>query len=258
MAPHRAYTDQENAFLQEHYKRRGARWCADRLPGRTKQAIYCQARRLKLSRGPQPVQRQSTEFIDAIIRRYYTGERRRGFVGVCARQVGRDRSWVSRRAIDLGLVKSRDQRRWTQEELDYVSARPTVSLHNLAKRMARKGWRRSPGAIAEIRKTGLVETVDPAQFSAAGLASAMGVTTKAVTNWIAAGLLKASRRGWEISSPLRGDGYLIHEREVAAFVIRYPAHVNLAKLEPNKFWFLDVLSRHGKAFPSMIRHGEAA
>lgn len=258
MVAHRAYTNQENAFLQEHYKRRGARWCADRLPGRTKQAIYCQARRLKLSREAQPIKRQSTEFIDAVIRRYYTGERRRGFVGVCARQVGRDRTWVARRAVDLGLIKSRDQRPWTAEEIEYVNGRPLVTPSNLSKRMARKGWRRTPGSIAEMRKTGLVETTDPAQFTAAGLAAAMGVTTKAVTNWISAGLLKASRRGWEITSPLRGDGYLIHEREVAAFVIRYPAHVNLAKLEPNKFWFLDVISRHAKAFPSMIRHGEAA
>lgn len=252
------YTEQEDAFLTENYPRRGARWCADRLPGRTKQAIYDRARRLKLSRGAQPVRRQSTDFIDAIIRRYYTGERPRGFVNICSRQVGRDRSWVSRRAVDLGLVKSRDQRPWTQEELEYVSGRPLVSLHNLSKRMARKGWRRTPGAIAEIRKTGLVETTDPAQFSAAGLAAAMGVTTKAVTNWIDRGLLKATRRGWEITSPIKGDGYTIHERDVAAFVIRYPAHVSLAKMEPNKFWFLDLLSRHAKSFPSMIRHGEAA
>jgi hypothetical protein len=241
----RPYTEQEDAFLHENYKRRGARWCADRLPGRTKQAIYSRARQLKLSRDVQPIRRQSNDFIDAIIRRYYTGERPPGFVNTCSRQVGRDRSWVSHRA-------------WTQAELEYVSGRPLVSLHNLSKRMARKGWRRTPGAIAEIRKTGLVETTDPAQFSAAGLAAAMGVTTKAVTNWIDRGLLKATRRGWEITSPIKGDGYTIHERDVAAFVIRYPAHVSLAKMEPNKFWFLDLLSRHAKSFPSMIRHGEAA
>ena len=237
-----AYSEQEDAFLRDNYRRRGAQWCSDRLPGRSPEAIYCRAKRLKLSRSMQPIKRQSTEFIDAVIRRYYTGERPRGFVGTCAKQVGRDRTWVSRRATDLGLIKSRDNRPWTQEELDYVSARPMVGLHNLSKRMAKKGWRRTPSALANIRGTGLVETTDPAQFTAAGLAAAMGTTTKTVIGWITRGLLKASRRGWEITS--RGDGYLIHERDVAAFVLRYPAHVSLAKLEPNKFWFLEIGRAH--------------
>lgn len=256
--PGHIYSEQDDAFLQENYRRRGAQWCADRLPGRTAEAIYCRANRLNLRRERQEIARPSTEFIDAIIRRYYTGERPWGFVKACARQVGREPHWVSRRAVDLGLAAVREQPRWTQEELDYVSARAMVTPSNLSKRMARKGWRRSASAISNVRKTGLVETADPSQFTAAGLAEAMGTTTKTVTSWIKRDLLKASRRGWDRTETQSGDGYVIHERDVASFVLRFPAHVSLAKLEPNKFWFLDLMSRHAKPFPSMIRRGEAA
>ena len=256
--PGRTYSEQEDDFLRQHYKRRGARWCADRLPERTEEAIYCRAKRLKLAQDQRDITRRSTDYIDAVIKRFYTGARPCGFVSTCALQVNRSRNWVSRRAVDLGLVKSRDHRAWTPEEIEYVSARPMVSLSNLSKRMALKGWHRTPSAIANIRSTGLVETTDPSQFSAAGLAAAMGVTTQTVINWITRDLLKATRRGWDITSTHRGDGYLIHERDVASFVLRFPAHVSLAKLEPNKFWFLDLMSRHAKPFPSMIRRGEAA
>ena len=245
-APGPAYTEQDDAFLRQNYARRGAKWCAARLPGRSADGIYCRAKRMGLSRKKADYVRPSTDLIDAVIRRYYTGERKRGFVKACARQVGRCPAWVSDRAADLGLVQSRDNRPWTQAELDFISQHPLVAIRSLSRQMARRGWKRTPSAIVYIRRTGRVETIDPSRFTAAGLGEAMGVTTNVVMGWIKRSLLVATRRGWDRAEAQKGDGYVIHERDVAAFVLRYPAHVNLAKIEPNKFWFLDLLARHAR------------
>lgn len=244
--PGPTYTEQDDAFLQQNYRRRGAKWCAEKL-GRSADGVGCRAKRLGLARKREEIARPSTDLIDAVIRRYYTGARPWGFVQDCARQVGKEAHWVSRRAVDLGLVQARDQRPWTQAELDFVSARPLIALRDLSRRMARKGWHRTPAALAYIRKTGQVETIDSAQFTAAGLAEAMGTTTTTVMGWVKRDLLKAGRRGWDRSEAQRGDGYIIHEADVAAFVMQYPAHISLAKLEPNKFWFLDLLARYARS-----------
>lgn len=253
----RPYTEQEDAILRENYRRRGGMWCADKI-GRTRVAVSLRARALGVSRKQSDLTRPSNDLIDAVIRRYYTGERKPGFVAACAQQINRNRSWVTERATTLGLIQSHDRRPWTEAEIDFISQRPLTAVRNLVRMMARRGWKRSPSAIAYIRRTGRAETIDASRFTAASLAEAMGVRTETVTGWIKRDLLKATRRGWDRTEEQRGDGYVIHERDVAAFVLRYPAHVSLAKMEPNKFWFLDLLSRHAKSFPSMIRHGEAA
>ena len=72
---------------------------------------------------------------------------------------------------------------------------------------------------------------------------AMGVSTATITGWIGKGMLRASRRGWNRTEAQHGDGYTIHERDVAAFIVQNTAHVSLAKMEPNKFWLIDLLAR---------------
>jgi hypothetical protein len=118
-----------------------------------------------------------------------------------------------------------------------------VTASSISRQMRRRGWHRSPSAVAYMRSTGRVEMVDPHQFTAAGLAAAMGVTTTIVTGWITKGLLLASRRGTARTEAQHGDGYVIHERAVAQFVVQHPGSISLAKLEPNKVWFIDLMAR---------------
>lgn len=246
MASRIRFSKQDDAFIREHYRKRGARFCAEHLPGRTEASIISRARRIKAARPAEGLKRPTNDLIDAAIKRAYTGERHVGFVSRCAAQVGRTRTWVAKRALELGLIQSRDHRAWSEEEIEYAARFPLVSPVDLSKRMRRKGWHRTPAAIAYQRSVGRVGNSTDGFFTAAGLAEAMGVGTSKVTGWIKADLLKAERRGSARTEAQNGDGYVIHEREVARFVLRYPAHVSLTKLEPNKFWFLDLMARYAK------------
>ncbi|GAN49677.1 hypothetical protein ACXR8U_13905 [Methylobacterium radiotolerans] len=239
------YRQEEDDFLRAHYVKRGARWCAERMPGRSVHSLTKRVRVIGVARKDVFEKAPTSDWIDAQIRRAYTGERPTGFVTACAKAVGRSRYWVAKRALELGLIKSRDQRPWSDAELEYASKWPLISPVELSRRMRRLGYHRTPGAIAYMRTEGKIATTDDAQFTAAGLAEAMGVMTATVTGWVNKGLLRASRRGWNRTSAQNGDGYIIHERDVAAFIVQHTAYISLAKLEPNKFWLVDLLVRCG-------------
>lgn len=237
------FEEHEDQFLAQHYRKRGASWCAERLE-RSLPSVRGRVRKIGVARGTEESP-ASNDMIDAVIRRAYTGERKHGFVSRCALQVGRTRDWVQKRAMALGVLQSVDQRPWTREEIEFASARAMVPAAALARQMRRHGWHRTPGSIAAMRSADKIERVDPERFTADGLAHAFGVTTTTITQWIKKGWLRAERRGLNREHTKQGDGYVIHEREVVAFVRHHLAHVSLAKLEPNKDWFIDLLVRCG-------------
>lgn len=240
-----AFREEEDAFLQKNYRKHGAPWCAEKLEGRTLGSVRKRAQYLGITRGAD-VSPPTNDMIDQIIRRAYTGERKTGFVSRCALQVGRTRDWVQKRAMVLGLSTTADTRPWTTEEIEFASARPLVPPHELSKQMRRKGWSRTPRAIAHMRTEGRVDRVDAERFTAQGLADIMGVSVSVVTGWIKRDLLKAERRGTTRTEAQRGDGYVIHESDVAAFMLRHSIYVSLPKLEPNKVWFFDLMSRYAR------------
>lgn len=256
--PGPAFRPDEDAFITEHYRKRGSRFCAEHLPGRTAVSVTSRAKRIGAARPFEDLKRPTNDIIDAAIRRAYTGERPVGFVSRCAKSVGRTRTWVAKRALELGLIQSRDHRAWSEEEIEYAARYPLVSPVDLSKRMRRRGWERTPSAIVHQRTVGRISSDEGGFFTAAGLAEVMGVRTGKVTAWIKDGLLKASRRGSARTDAQNGDGYVIHERDVAAFILRYPAHISLTRIEPNKFWFLDLLARYAKKVSVTYNMGSAA
>ncbi|WP_066923115.1 hypothetical protein [Methylobacterium sp. CCH5-D2] len=249
------YQASEDDLIRAHYPRRGAQWCSDRLPGRTVNSVYGRARALGVATAREVVRITTTPLIDAMIQAAYRGARPRGFVGALARRTARPDWWIPRRAAELGLTPSRDQRTWSQEEQDYADAHPLDAPAVLAKKMRAHGWHRTPGAIAWRRAHGQVERFDSERFTAAGLAEVMGVDPKIVVGWIRNGWL-AARTRWQPTKDSPGrEGFIIHERDVARFIVAHPTRVSLAKLEPNKVWLIDLLARHARPATTTGRQG---
>lgn len=239
------WSAQEDEFLRQNYRLHGQDWCAERLK-RPVDATRNRAWKIGVSRPAEPPYMQS-DMVDAAIRLAYTGDRKLGFRSRCAKRTGRSPSYVSQRALELGLIRRRDSKPWTDEERAFVEAHPLLPLRYLSRKMKAKGWHRTPRAISHLRSSGKIDVLPSGEFTAEGLAQAMGVSIATVTGWIKKGLLRAKPRGLNRQAQQGGDGYVIHEREVAAFIIHHAAHVTLAKLEPNKDWFIDLLIRCGRS-----------
>ncbi|TFZ55569.1 hypothetical protein E4V01_21850 [Methylorubrum sp. Q1] len=240
------YKPEEDAFLREHYVKRGAAWRAERLPGRTVNSVYGRTYNLKITRSRDKAKIESSPLIDAMIRSAYLGSRPTGFITKLAKQVARPEWWVSRQAANLGLEAARNPRPWTDAEIAFVQARGMLPAHLISRQMARRGWRRTAAAIANMRTSGRMDRLDSQHFSAFALAEVMGVDGATVMKWIRNGWLEAKPRGQARTEAQRGDGWIIHERAVVAFAVKHPTRISLSKLEPNKVWFLDLMARYAR------------
>lgn len=246
MPYHSPYNTDEDAFLQKHYVRHGGAWCAERLPGRTPASVCSRASVLKLVRGLRKEKIETSPLIDGMIRAAYLGSRPRGFIKALAKRVDRPEWWVSRQAANLGLEAAREQKPWSDDEIAFVEARNLLPAHLIARQMERRGWKRSTAAVAHMRSTGRVTRIDSEHFSASGLAKVMGVDDNTVMKWIRAGWLKAKPRGQSSSDAQPWDGWIIHERAIVAFAVQHPTRISLARLEPEKVWFIDLMARYAR------------
>jgi hypothetical protein len=239
----RAWTGREEKLLREHYPQGGVSACLAALPGRSASSIYQRAGRLGLRRpganGRVNERRrwESSEAIDAIIRRTYQRAPTRGDVMRCAGTVGRPRAWVSARARKLGLVAPRfKEPAWSEAEIDLVSEHAHKTPGALRGLLARRGFKRSETAIlVKLKRLGADRT-DPHRLNANQLALAMGVDRKTVAAWIAKGWLKATRRGNSDADPF----WSITRKDARRFIIDHLAHVDIRKVE--KHWFVDLLT----------------
>lgn len=241
----RFWTTREERILREHFPAGGSAACRPLLPRRSDGAIYQHAQKLGLKAPAGEFSRQRwapSEQIDALIRRTYQGEPRKGIVADCARIVGRPRWWVSKRAADLGLVAPRfKEPAWSEVEVEILMARPHLHPRTLARRLAKAGYSRTQTAIVvKLKRLGVTRADDSDHMTATGLAKLMGVDVKVVTRWIASGWLKARRRGTERTEAQGGDQWWVHRRDVRHFVVDNAAAVDLRKVD--KFWFIDVLA----------------
>ena len=73
-------------------------------------------------------------------------------------------------------------------------------------------------------------------YSASGLANIMGIDDHTIANWIAKGLLKATRK----DSDCKNSTYQILPKDVRDFIKSNVAIVDLRKVD--KFWLVDLLT----------------
>jgi len=247
----RFWTTRENAILKATYPTEGLQACVPLLPGRTAGSIYQHASLLDLLSPQEHRQRQgasrrqtwpTTPAIDKAIREGISKATRPRDVLKLAQSLNRPRWWVSNRAMKLGCKAPRfKQLPWTEAELDIVRNAPHLSPETLKRHLAHAGFERTCTAIVIKLKRLHADRQDPNHCTANALAGFMGVDPHTVTSWIAKGLLTAKYRGNKQIRPddQQRDYHWIAYVDVRTFIVQYPAHIDIRKVD--KFWFIDLL-----------------
>lgn len=228
------------AIMRQHYSVSGGNGVARLLPTRTIGAIHWKARQLKLKKPPfkREVERYTTTpYIDEAIRRYYAGDPRKGGLSKLAHQVGRPVKWVAMRARTLAVQRPRfADTPWSEAEVAIVRQHAKRIPVVIAAVLRRKGYRRSPNAVALKLCRLRCDRTDDDHYSASGLAELFGVHLSTVSGWIAKGWLKAGRKGMTCEH----DHYRIHHAYVRRFVIENVGAIDLRRVD--KYWLIDLIA----------------
>jgi len=230
----------EHAILREHYPVGGIEACEERLPHRTRGAIFQQARRLGL-RAPKSQPRskpyETNEWIDAQIRRVYEAGLKPGDRNRLSRALRRPAWWITRRAVELGVSTGKANSDWSREEVQIVEETLELTPRVVSNKLRAAGYSRTPTAIVVKRKRlGLRQYRDT--YTARELAELMGIRCqKTVGRWIESGMLKAKRRG---SGYGANDPWEIAPSAVRNLIIDFTAEIDIRKCD--KFWLVDLLS----------------
>lgn len=236
----------EIAILREHYPDGGVKACAPLLPDRTEGAIYQQVQKHKIKgpklwKGRKPY--EISDWIDAQIRRVYLDDRRPGAVSSLGKRIDRPRSWITRRAVQLGLVMGRHKPLpWCAEELELLEEHAAKHPDTIRRRLSAAGYQRTSHAIVTQLKRRQMDCSDPDTWSGRELAGLMGVDNATVRSYINQGLLRAYRRK-PMRSSESGHNYEIRSRDIREFIVRHTAHFDHRKCD--KFWLIDVLVPQG-------------
>jgi hypothetical protein len=208
------------AVLHEHYLSGGAAACLPHLPGRTIKQIHAKAVSLNLRRQKQhAVAKESTDFIDAAIRRFYAQAQPRGAHTALAKRLGVTRQWLSTRAATLGVLPTtRPDMEWTTEEEALLEEHHTKSAARIASIFRRHGYHRTPGGIGIRLRTLGIDRMDPDIFTVAELSRCMGVDSHIPLRWIERHGLKAKRiEGGPVG---RTTAWEIRRADLREFLVR--------------------------------------
>lgn len=243
------WTTAELAKIREHYPAGGIEAVEPHLPGRTRSAIYQQARILGL-RSPKwskPIRENwpKDDRIDDAIRRLHTTPPKRGEVEALATKLGRPTWWVSRRAREMGLITPRFREApWSDAELQLLEETADLSPAQAYKRLRKAGFVRTLTAITVKRKR-LAIRVQRDGYTGRELAELIGYNESTIARWIRMGRLKAAECGQE-----RGDGrvnaYKVTDKDLREFIIQNPTVLELRRIPAaNQPWLIELLTGRG-------------
>jgi hypothetical protein len=186
-----------------------------------------------------------TENIDRIIREHYlkrvtNGGHPRSLPTL--RELGRTIGWpkevVVRRAMELGLTRSRIDDWWSAEEFALLERYAHLTPNRISIRFAKAGYKRSAVAInLQIKRKHLRSSHD--FYSANYLAELFGVDRHLIARWIRLKYLKAKPRGTDRGPECGGDEYLLKDEWVRDFVMSHPTAFDIRKVD--QVWFLNML-----------------
>ena len=214
---HRPWTATELNVLYSHYLTEGAHYCHALLPGRDLRGIYNKAINLGLRRQKEhSATKESSEYIDAAIRRFYRDVQPRGARQALAKRLGVTPQWLTTRAATLGVLPTtRPDTMWTPEELALLEEHATKKAERIASILRRHGHHRTASAIGiQLRLHG-IERLDPDVFSATELARCMDVDSHVPLRWIERNGLKARKVG-----PGRTGAWEIRRKDLRDWLIR--------------------------------------
>lgn len=236
----RPWTAAEMAVLHQHYLSGGASACLPHLPGRAIKQIHAKAVSLSLRRQKQhAVAKESTDFIDAAIRRFYRETQPRGAHTALAKRLGVTRQWLTTRAATLGVLPvTRADMHWTPDEEALLEEHHTKKAERIASIFRRHGYNRTPGAIGgRLRSLG-IDRLDPDVFTATELSRCMGVDTHVPLRWIEKGGLKAKRVGASDKTG-RTVAWEIRRLDLREFLIR---SADWDHRRCPRAWLVDILT----------------
>jgi hypothetical protein len=213
----RHWTAEEMRVLVAHYLNEGAAGCAARLPGRLPRHIHTKAISMGLRRQKaHAATRESTDYIDAAIRRFYREPQPRGALTALAKRLSVTRQWVSTRAATLGVLPvTRPETQWTPEELAIVEANAHRRADAIAKLLRSRGYQRTAGAVGQRLKIAGFDRLDPDVWTCTELARCMGVDSHVPLRWIERHGLKARKVG-----PGRTGAWEIRRKDLRDWLIR--------------------------------------
>jgi hypothetical protein len=156
-----------------------------------------------------------------------------------AKQIGWPHWALKARAQKLGITRTKESE-WSEEELHILKHYAWMCDARIQLKLKAAGYTRTKTAI-HLKLKRMRFKQDAPYFSAHGLACALGEDGHKITRWIKFGWLKARHRGSARRTSQGGDTYLIHERDVRAFILAHPMEIDLRKVD--QLWFLDLITQ---------------
>lgn len=246
------WTTTELTTIRRDYPAGGLAAVEPQLVGRTRSAIYQQARLMRLRsprqgdsiRSHHPV----TPEIDEAIRQLHTTTPKKGDVKRLAERLGRPVYWVSKRARELGLVTPRFREApWSQAELDILDDTAELTPHAARLRLKRAGFERSVTAVVVKRKRVGLRVQPDGSYSAREAAHLLGYEESVLARWIRLGRIKASTAGADRSDG-RTTAWRITPRVLREFIVNNPMAVQLRRIPAaHQPWLIELLSGRGPA-----------
>ena len=242
-----AWSDEELAALDALYPKHGGVACVPLL-NRSLSSIYFKARARGL-KAPEGIARANFRktvpaHVDAEIRAFYTrgGPAPRGeFQAFCAR-LGRTRAAVRDRALKMGLLVPRyKQLPWSAEEDAILAQHATLVPRRIQIKLKAEGYARTEAAIAIRMKRAEIDRTNYEGYSARALSALLGVDTKTVTRWIAAGL-KAKHRGTARTAAQNGDEWIVEAKAFRAWARDNIAEFAKHSRKADQMWLLETLT----------------
>jgi hypothetical protein len=237
MTKPKPWTFEENEIVRINYPKGGAVLCLKHLRGRSHDAVKFKAKALRV-KAPRHIREHrgkwnSTETIDAEVRKVYSGTPTKDAVRDLATRILRPRWWVAKRAAQLGVSVLLYEPRWSKVEIMILEANIHKSIAKIQKALGNAGCHRSIASISSKRiKLELTSRNDPSVYNGNQLAALMGVHSSTVTKkWIRRGMLRAKSQE---------NGFKILEADIREFVINFTAEFDIRRVD--KFWFVDMLA----------------
>jgi hypothetical protein len=152
---------------------------------------------------------------------------------------------VTQRAIELGLSKAAKTSgmKWSDDEnqLLEINAHLSLPIIQLKLHNAFPDRKRTQSAIfGQIGRLRLRSASRLDGYNAAGLSRLIGIGTASLVRFTAMGQLRGAKREMDRLEE-QGGGFWFYSRDaVREFILKYPEHVDLVKVD--KLWFIDLIS----------------
>jgi len=244
----RYWTDEEDQILRDHYADKGFAYCANRLPHRSKGAIYGRVGALGIKRSgkQQRKSRSKAEYaeLDAKIAELWpTIEIPKGDLSgmnALAEKLSQPRWLISQRCRYLGLTRPRKKEpKWTTAEDELMKRVPLHDPDKCSGIFRAHGFNRTATAIMVRAKRINLSRRTHGTFSARTAAKVIGWDNKTVSEYCLKGLIKSGRRKTKRLPQQGGDPHSIERADLRQFVIDNLELIDFRKVD--KFALVDLL-----------------